>query len=237
MTAAEQVLDAQSATQVASAEKLRDELIECHKIRADFLKWKLVLIAVLGGAALSVKVTDTNLDPAARTLVLLLIPFVCVYADLMCLQNALRAHSITRFICQLPESAPGVSFERRLAKGEAEIFSLERFALFWSTLLIDITVAFGGLLHPGAQTRTWVPDAFQVFAAAGVVLTVFVGAVFISQMGHVATLFPIPSPPPPARQEPPGKKAANPAILRLVIGFVVPLALIFLLPPLLASGR
>jgi hypothetical protein len=178
----------------ASADKLRDELVECDKLRAGFLKWKLLLIAVLGGTALSGKAMDGEMQPAARTFVLLLVPFVCVYADLLCLQNALRVVSIRRFICKLADEStdvePSIRYEQHLGDGFAGIYSMESFLLYWSTLLVDMMVSWGGVLQPGARAWTSRVVAFQVAAAAGVVIAVVVGFVFRGHLENISRLFP-----------------------------------------------
>jgi hypothetical protein len=221
-----------STTNAATADKLRDELIECDKLRADFLKWKLLLIAVLGGTGLSGKVLDGTMEPGTRTFVLLLIPFVCVYADLLCLQNGLRVFSIRRFISGLSNAAsevePSILYEQKLGDGINSVYSMEAFALYWSTLLVDVMVAMGGFLQQDARASTRHIDAFQVAAAAGVFVAVGVGVVFKKQMERLSELFP-------------HKGSADPVEdkripLRLAFGTVVALAAIFFVPSLFRPG-
>ena len=225
MSAVPNVFAAPSNTAAASADKLRDELIECDKLRAGFLKWKLLLIAVLGGTGLSGKVTDAALGPEARTFVLLLIPFVCVYADLLCLQNSLRVLSIRRFICGLgdgsSEDAPSIRYERRLGDGINSIYAMEAFALYWSTLLVDMLVGVGGILLPKAHAWTKPVVVFQVAAAAGVVLAVVIGFVYKGQLEFVSNLFPVKS------DDSLGEKRV---VRRLAFGTLLALAAIIVVP-------
>ena len=66
---------------------LRDEIIEAEKARTDLLKWKLIIVSGLGGAGLGF--TGQSSVPGALY-VLLLIPAVCLYVDLMCRHLTLR---------------------------------------------------------------------------------------------------------------------------------------------------
>lgn len=223
-----QAADEAHANQPPNVDKLRDEIVECHKLRADFLKWKLVLVAVLAAAGLSGKTTDEALVPGARQLVLLLIPFVCVYADLMCLPNWLRVYSLRRFISNIagPEpspTAPVLLYEARLAHQDVGDMGFETFALLWSTLLIDMMVAFGGRLM-GAERSCFCIDHFQGAASAGVALAIVVGVVFNQLLMRVDAIFPV-LPPKPRK---------NRVHRRLAIGGVVAM-LVILIGPFLAG--
>lgn len=206
-------------------DKLRNELVEYDKLRADFLKWKLLLIAVLGGTGLSGKVMDGTLMPEARLFVLLLIPFVCVYADLLCLQNSLRVYSVKRFICghvDPPSDVDPIVVYERLGRG-LDTISLETFALFWSTLLVDIAVAFAGALQHDAKAWTKGVVVFQVTAVAGVVIAIVIGLVFKANLDLISKLFPYAGD---------GQPRDGRIVRRLAFGTIIALLVIVLGPPL-----
>ena len=52
----------------------RGEIIEAQKIRADFMKWKLILVGAIGGTGLASLKGDNAID----TLIFAVIPFVRV---------------------------------------------------------------------------------------------------------------------------------------------------------------
>ena len=74
---------------------LRQQVIESQKIRSDFLKWKLILIAALGSAGLGLG----GINHFSNTyMILCLIPLVCVYVDALCIHLYLRIKIIGTFI-------------------------------------------------------------------------------------------------------------------------------------------
>jgi len=81
--------------------ELRDEIVESQKMRADLLKWKIILVAALGAVALGLEsVSDkANGDnpPLAHEYMLCLIPPVCLYVDLLCSHLNLRIMVIARY--------------------------------------------------------------------------------------------------------------------------------------------
>ena len=87
-------------------DKLREEIIEAEKIRADLIKWKLILVAGLGAAGLGLNGNSCD----DMTLLLCLIPFVCVYVDLVARHFNLRIHVIAEFtgkdVIKLPVLPP-----------------------------------------------------------------------------------------------------------------------------------
>jgi len=76
----------------SSIEKLTDEIIESQKIRSDFMKWKIIVVAALGAAGLGLH-GNCPIAP----LLLLIIPFACFYIDTLCYHISLRISGIGHF--------------------------------------------------------------------------------------------------------------------------------------------
>jgi hypothetical protein len=70
------------------------EIIEAEKSRIDLLKWKFLLIAILGSIGLSLK-HSSIVEPYFT---LCLIPLVCVYVDLLCKHLNIRILVLGTFI-------------------------------------------------------------------------------------------------------------------------------------------
>jgi hypothetical protein len=70
------------------------EIVELQNRRLDLFKWKIILIAALGGVATGF----IGAHPAGGGLPLALIPVVCVYVDLLCRDLTLRVVAITRYL-------------------------------------------------------------------------------------------------------------------------------------------
>ena len=120
-------------------DKLRDEILEAQKMRADLIKWKLVLVAGLSAAGL-------GLHDAQRKVALLLclIPFVCVYVDIVARHLNLRIHVIAEYLRRQtgdPDSAYEV-FAGLMAK--KNVFTLETGVLWYSTLFLSLMVILAG---------------------------------------------------------------------------------------------
>jgi hypothetical protein len=125
---------------------LRNEVLEAEKARSDLLKWKLVLVAGLGAAGLGL-----NTGGQAHHLILVGVPLVCVYVDLLCHHLNLRIQLIASFIRGCSEetiSETGLTLKRYelfvLAEGD-KVFSLEPGALRYSSFLLAAAVAIYGL--------------------------------------------------------------------------------------------
>ena len=75
---------------------LRQEVLESQKVRSDLLTWKLILVAALGTAGLGFTKNGEGFDNLH--LILCLIPFVCLYVDLLCRHLSLRVIVIGSFV-------------------------------------------------------------------------------------------------------------------------------------------
>jgi hypothetical protein len=145
-------------------EKLRDEIVESQKTRTDLIKWKLVLVAAIGAFAL-----DSN-RPQPNTILLTLIPFVCLYVDAVCFHNDIRIMAIGRFlrtqVSVVDEET--LAYERYCSDNRAS-FNLEAIALQGATLALSFLVLLLGLsgLYPWlGGAGSWLPAASRGVWAA-----------------------------------------------------------------------
>jgi hypothetical protein len=179
---------------------LRDEIIGSQQARVDLLKWKLIGVAALGAAGLSLGEHAQVLDHGYMAL--LLIPFVCVYVDVLCRHHSLRILVIAAFLRTQANTADG-DYERFIKDkvapprpvkflGHRQVFGLEDIALEWSTLVLSALLILVGQnpdLLPGIQDQLkagkFDRESFLVlsgaFGAAGVLLTLIVKAYFKGQ--------------------------------------------------------
>ncbi len=120
-------------------EKLREEIIESQKVRTDLLKWKLILVAAIGGTALGIG-SGPGASMTNSAILFALIPFVCLYVDAICFHNEIRIMAIARF---LRTHRPLNSLEKQyedFCKENRSQFQLEGFALLITTLLLSTLV-------------------------------------------------------------------------------------------------
>ncbi len=174
-------------------DKLREEIIEAEKARADLLRWKLVITAALGGVGLGLSGTS-----AATPLLLLGVPLVCVYVDLLCNHMNLRIQLIAQYLRHHQQTVEGDAaiyegYERYVLKmddlkesSRAEqskvrpwqsffqpkrsVFDLERWALAYSTLALSIAVGIYGAWLLGSSAVTGI--LLILFGLIGIVLSV-----------------------------------------------------------------
>jgi hypothetical protein len=130
---------------------LRNEIIESHKVRSELLKWKLIIVSALGAAGLGF--TEHGGTRGAY-LVLLLIPLVCFYVDLVYRHVALRILLIGKFI-GLGFCGVETAYEHFVAKAtrmgpekNLNVFGLEHWALGWSTGILSLLVILAGFIVP-----------------------------------------------------------------------------------------
>src|SRR5713226_1515874 len=118
-------------------EKLRDEIIESEKARTDFIKWKLILVAAIGSAALGLSSKESSNGNLG--ILLALIPFVCLYVDAVCFHNEIRIMTIARFLRTRDEGSLERTYEE-YCRNHRSHFSLEGFALLGATVLLSALV-------------------------------------------------------------------------------------------------
>jgi hypothetical protein len=118
------------------AQKLADEIVEAQKQRGGYLKWKLVLVAALGAAALGLGDEDGH----ERLILLALVPFVCVYVDLLCYGNNLRILVIGKYF-----EAEGCRYEKHAGSCRT-VFGMEDWALYCSSYFAATVVLVLGAI-------------------------------------------------------------------------------------------
>jgi hypothetical protein len=126
------------ADMTARQKKLPDEILESQKTRSSLLKWKLVIVATLGSAGLGLTSGTSN----SQIGLLSLIPFVCVYVDLLCTNINLRIILIGRYLAEECSD----SYEL-FAKERRNWFALEDWALYGSTYCVSGILGFCALAH------------------------------------------------------------------------------------------
>ena len=141
---------------------LRKEIIEAEKLRSEFLRWKLLLVAGLGAAGLGL--TDSPLPQ----IVLALIPLVCVYVDLVARHMNLRILVIAAYL-RAADFAPGddgCHFREYedLCKEKRHVFGFETVALSWSTIALSALTIYAGFAMEGLKK-----PAVTVLVCAGIV--------------------------------------------------------------------
>ncbi|MFY9698541.1 MAG: hypothetical protein WAK34_09530 [Rhodoplanes sp.] len=138
-------------------DKLRDEIIETQKARADLLKWKLIILSVLGAVGLGVRFAPYASDPLP--IALALIPLVSLYVDVMCYHLSLRITVLGAFLRNCAGDETGSEFGSKLSvlqKYEAfaakvrmkyKAFDLEDYALTWSTQCVSVAAILLGVFR------------------------------------------------------------------------------------------
>jgi hypothetical protein len=170
-------------------EELRAEILEAERARSDLLKWKLVLVAALAAFGLGL-----NPDTEPVPLVLIAVPLVCAYVDLICRHLTPRVHVIGGFLRTRKdrrgdpaEAAWRQRFFREYEERAQEkhaAFGFENWALFWSSALLSLVVGLYGL-HLYGDTERWWAEALIVSGTAGVLLTLAVEWTFEARKAKI----------------------------------------------------
>ena len=127
---------------MAEDQGLRAEIIDAEKARADFQKWKLLLVAGLGAAAFGLGGNNR-----ANLLLLCLIPPVCGYVDLLCKHITLRILVIGTYLRKFKEanatSGEVLDYEGFVQKARDKVnpYVLEDWVMHGSTLALSFMVA------------------------------------------------------------------------------------------------
>jgi len=123
---------------------LRTEIVECLKARIDLLKYKLLIIAILGsiGLGLSDKINKENAVIAPIHL-LCIIPFACIFVDSLCMHNNLRILVIAKFL-----QTKGNLYECFVSDLRVDsrwMLSLEDVALHLSSIVVSVILIVLGI--------------------------------------------------------------------------------------------
>jgi len=120
------------------------------------MKWKLVLVAALGGVGLGL---ETHITQDVH-LLLCFIPLVAIYVDALCAHLSLRIKMIGEYIYQSkPKSKEEISnhrYEEFIRKCPPR-FKLETIALHWSTIFLSFYIIFYGYSQQKTVGKILVP--------------------------------------------------------------------------------
>ena len=167
---------------------LRTEIVESQKARIDLLKWKIILIAALGGGGFGIAKEQGSAFPV----LLGFIPLVCAYVDIVCVHNDLRMLLIAYFL--RTGGATGVPLDKDakayedLCEDQRWTFFLESFALVGTTVAFSLLVAVMALqpdmremLPQGKSPLLTGPVRVFLLVASAIGLVVSVFAVLYKQ--------------------------------------------------------
>jgi hypothetical protein len=115
---------------------LKKEINQTMDAEHDLAKWKLIVIAALGGTAFGLSGSGSH----EKDWMLLLIPYVCAYVDLYAYQYQIRIQVLSRFLTQ-PQ---GDSFLKQYEADcevlrERGVFSLGSWAGVGSSIVASLT--------------------------------------------------------------------------------------------------
>lgn len=121
---------------------LREEIIACQRTRADFVRWKLILIAGVGAAGVGV----LQAQMAPKPVLLALIPLICAYVDAVCLHNDSRIMMIAAFMRESPYVSAAARDYESLCQDNRHRFYDEWAVLFLSSAGLSLLVLVIGVL-------------------------------------------------------------------------------------------
>ncbi|MEQ1948302.1 MAG: hypothetical protein ABL995_14010 [Bryobacteraceae bacterium] len=145
--------------------KFRDEIIESQKARAELTKWKVILVAAIGAAALGLGEKNAAGSRAGVPSLLALIPLACLYVDIVCSHQNMRMMTIGHFL-----RIKGFEYET-FCDNVRPMFGLEAVAISAATTLIAAFLTLVGFSDRMARLMLSQPsdfdrDAVVVSAAA-----------------------------------------------------------------------
>jgi hypothetical protein len=160
-------------------ESIRAEIAAAQKTRDQLMKWKLLIVAAVGAAALGF----SEKAPRGAPLALIVIPFACAYVDLLCRNLSLRSKSASRFLAdeshreQSPTTRREVAYwHEKKKRGQ----SLESIALLGSSIILSLATgpvgiaAFSGSNKIEWYVNHWPNGLFYASSAVGVASAVVV---------------------------------------------------------------
>jgi hypothetical protein len=171
-------------------EVLRAEIGEAHKARSDLLKWKLALVAGLGTIGLGLT------QEIGHPIVLIGIPLVCGYVDLLTRHLTLRIHVIGDFLRGRPQ---GRGDEELLAKEafyrdyeafverNRSVFAFEDWALYLSSIVLSLGVAAYGALLLARESETSRPEevALLIVGLTGALIAFAIDRSYRAKRGSI----------------------------------------------------
>ncbi len=136
-------------------EGLRNEIIEAEKARIDLLKWKLIVVAGLAGIGFgffnNAPSADNSQGNEISHLALSVIPWACLYVDLLCYNLQIRMIVISLFMQNYRPSDGGNDTEgycmyEKFCDTIRGAFKLEDWAMEHSTRVISGLIMLSTIL-------------------------------------------------------------------------------------------
>jgi len=126
---------------------LKQEILNTQETQHDLAKWKLLVTAALGSAALGL-----TKETSSYYWIFLFVPFVCAYIDLHDCQYQLRILAIAAFLRRQSKNSILCDYEKECQrKRQRHYFSLGKLAGFGSSL---VAMAFGPLFYVFNSSHT-----------------------------------------------------------------------------------
>ncbi len=146
---------------------LRTEIIESQKTRTDLLKYKLFIIAIIGSIGLGISETKFNIRNIDY--ILYILPFVCIYIDLLCYHNTIRILVIASFLTRIKnEYEMYINLLGTDKKdGNRYYFNLEDIILRGSSLFIALLLIVYGISKYAIFSDTQNITALCIFVFSG----------------------------------------------------------------------
>lgn len=135
---------------------LKQEINQTHQTIYDIAKWKLILVSSIAGLSLGLTVDNQTKE---FHLLLLIVPLVCAYSDLVYYQNLLRIFVLATFL-RNRKSSPNVivkyeKYVRNTRKKKVFNFELS------SQLLSSLVFSFAAIISIYLEVKhpTFLPEA------------------------------------------------------------------------------
>jgi hypothetical protein len=117
---------------------LRAEVVECQKAKAEFIRWKLIIVAAVGAGAFGLEAAP------AQPALLALIPLVCIYVDSVCVHNDSRIMMIADFLRTSDQAGTEAqAYEVHCHKHRHKFYG-EGMVLFVSSFVLSLLVLAWG---------------------------------------------------------------------------------------------
>lgn len=152
-------------------EGFKTEIIEAEKARIDMLKWKLIIVAALAGVGFGF-FNNAATGNEISHFSLAIIPFACLYVDLLCYNLQMRILVISLFIQNYRPANGAMDVEaycmyEKFCDSIRGAFKLEDWAMEHSTRFISGLISLSSLaillIHKNALNRWTVPGISSLF--------------------------------------------------------------------------
>lgn len=181
-----------------SPKALRMEIIETQKARSDLLKYKLIGVAVLAATGLGLQQSTPQAFMDVNY-TLGIIPFVCVYVDLLCyhfnirilvIGNYLRCHDdkYEVFVHSLTDKINALRTNEH--RRTLNIFEIEDWALLWSSIALSLLVLIYAIYLMISQQSylSTKPFVLLFLSISGIVLSAIIRRMYDSRSGELGRI-------------------------------------------------